>query len=334
MVYLYLEKNTKENSLQKNINESFIEHLNISSGDASGRLNIYSVSNTGTDTYVRNTGNWLMRLNPIYSGLDLTGISLNLKNVPYNHTKQTAKGLQYNDGDKLIFPSNYNPAYGIEDQSCTLINPQYAIGVNHYALPLNSKIRFVTKNNQIIERTVVSGLLISDQGIINYNNSVIYTPATPYQLNEFSIFKFNNPINSNDGITHYSLMPKFYYKIDKRLTKGKFIYTTCVNGPQELFIKKFSGNTLFYKDKDIYTMFPGEIRPGASSHPAFTIINNKLIYMTSWSQGSVAPDYDGIGYSVFGDGVLSAISKAIEIMGNEYQITTADISAFNKFYPE
>jgi hypothetical protein len=81
-------------------------------------------------------------------------------------------------------------------------------------------------------------------------------------------------------------------------------------------------------------MFSGEFRPGASSHPAFTIINNNLIYMTSWGQSSAFPDWDGMGVSVFEDGIIPAISKAIEIMGNEYQITTADISEFNKFYPE
>jgi hypothetical protein len=145
MTYLYLEKNTKENSLQKNINESFIEYLNISSGDASTRLSIYSVKNTGTDTYVRNTGNWLMRLNPIHSGLDLTGISLNLDHSEYNRNTEVKKGLSYNDGAKLIFPIGY--PYGIEAQCCTLINPQYAIGVNHYLFPLNSTIKFITNNH-------------------------------------------------------------------------------------------------------------------------------------------------------------------------------------------
>lgn len=334
MVYLYLEKNTKENSLQKNINESFIEHLNISSGDASGRLSIYSVKNTGTDTYVRNTGNWLMRLNPIHSGLDLTGISLNLDHSAYNRNTEVKKGLSYNDGNKLIFPSNYNPAYGIEAQCCTLINPQYAIGINHYALPLNSKIKFINKNNQIIEKTVVSGLLINENGIINYDNSTVYTPATPYPVNEFSIFKFDTPINNDDGITYYSLMPKFYYKIDKRLTKGKFIYTAGIDTSQQLFLQKFYSGATYYKDKQIYTMFAGEIWLGSSSHPVFTIINNKLIYMTSWSATTAFPDFNGIANGVFEDGIIPAISKAIEIMGNEYQITTADISAFNKFYPE
>ena len=334
MVNLYLEKPNRQNSLQRNINESFIEHLNISSGDASGRLSIYSVKNTGTDTYVRNTGNWLMRLNPIYSGLDLTGISLNLDHSAYNRNTEVKKGLSYNDGNKLIFPSNYNPGYGIEAQCCTLINPQYAIGANHYAVPLNSKIKFINKNNETIERTVVSGLLINESGIINYDNNIVYTPATPYPVNEFSIFKFDSPINNNDGITYYSLMPKFYYKIDKRLTKGKFIYTAGIDGSQQLFLQKFYSGATYYKDKQIYTMFSGEIWLGSSSHPVFTIINNNLIYMSSWSQSTAFPEFDGIANGVFENGIIPAISKAIEIMGNEYQITTADISAFNKFYPE
>ena len=332
MVNLYLEKPNRQNSLQRNINESFIEHLNISSGDASVRLSIYSVKNTGTDEYIRNTGNWLMRLNPIHSGLDLTGVSLNLDHSAYNRNTEVKKGLSYNDGAKLIFPTGY--PYGIEAQCCTLINPQYAIGVNHYALPLNSKIKFITNNNQVIERTVVSGLLINQYGIFNYDYNTVHTPATPYQNNEFSIFKFDSPINSNDGITHYSLMPKFYYKIDKRLTKGRFIYTAGIDGSQKLFLAKFYAGETYYKDKQTYTMFSGEVKPGSSSHPVFTIINNNLIYMSSWSQSTPFPEFDGIAHGVFEDGSISAISKAIEIMGNEYQITTADISEFNKFYPE
>jgi hypothetical protein len=332
MTYLYLEKNTKENSLQKNINESFIEHLNISSGDASVRLSIYSVKNTGTDTYIRNTGNWLMRLNSVHSGLDLTGISLNLDHSAYNRNTEVKYGLSYNDGAKLIFPIGY--PYGIEAQCCTLINPQYAIGVNHYAAPLNSKIKFINKNNETIERTVVTGLRITPNGIRNYDNNYIYTQSTPYPNNEFSIIKLNNPITANDNIKYYPLMPKFYHKIDKRLTKGKFIYTACINGSQDLFLAKFYAGSTYFKDKQIYTMFSGEIRVGSSSHPVFTIINNNLIYMSSWSGSTTNPDWDGIADGVFQDGIIPVISKAIEIMGNEYQITTADISAFNKFYPE
>lgn len=332
MVYLYLEKDNKNNSLQKNINESFTEYLNISSGDASARLSIYSVKNTGTDTYVRNTGNWLMRLNPIYSGLDLTGISLNLDHSAYNRNTEFKYGLSYNDGNKLIFSSNYPRNYGIEAQCCTLINPQYAIGVNHYAVPLNSKIKFINKNNQPIERTVVSGLLINQNGIFNYDNNIVYTQQS--EVNEFSIFKFDSPINSNDGITYYSLMPKFYHKIDKRLTRGKFIYAVGVHANQNIYIKKFPGGNTFYGDKTTYSMFTNGIYPGDSSHPIFTIINNNLIYISSWSAREGAPDYDGIANLVYDNNIISSISKAIEIMGNEYQITTADISAFNKFYPE
>jgi hypothetical protein len=334
MVNLYLEKNTKENSLQKNINESFTEYLNISSGDASGRLSIYSVKNTGTDTYVRNTGNWLMRLNPVYSGLDLTGVSLNLDHSAYNRNTEFKYGLSYNDGNKLIFPIDYNRAYGVEAQCCTLINPQYAIGANHYSFPLNSKIKFINKNNEPIERTVVTGLLITANGIRNYDNNYIYTQSTPYPANEFSIFKLNSPITANDNIKYYPLMTKFYHKIDKRLTKGRFIYAVGINGGQNIYIKKFSGGSTFYGDKTTYSMFSNGVYNGDSSHPIFIIINNNLIYISSWSGTIVQPDRDGLADGVFENGIIPAISKAIEIMGNEYQITTADISAFNKFYPE
>jgi hypothetical protein len=56
--------------------------------------------------------------------------------------------------------------------------------------------------------------------------------------------------------------------------------------------------------------------------------------MSSWSASTAFPEFDGMANGVFENGIIPAISKAIEIMGNEYQITTADISAFNKFYPE
>jgi hypothetical protein len=330
MANFYLEKSNRQNSLQKNINESFIEHLNISSGDASGRLSIYSVKNTGTDIYIRNTGNWLMRLNPIHSGLDLTGISLNLDHSAYNRNTEVKKGLSYNDGVKLIFPIGYS--YGIEAQCCTLINPQYAIGINHYAVPLNSKIRFINKSNEIIERTVATGLRIDSNGIRNYDNNYIYTQLQAN--NEFSIIKLNSPITVNDNIKYYPLMPKFYHKIDKRLTKGRFIYTAGIDASQELVLAKFYAGVTYYDDKQIYAMFAGEIRPGSSSHPVFTIINNNLIYMSSWSQTTAFPDWNAIAIGVFEDGITPTISKAIEIMGNEYQISTADISAFLKFYPE
>lgn len=330
MVNLYLEKHTKENSLQKHINESFIEILNVSSGDASARLDMYSVKNSGTDTYVRNTGNWLTRQNSIYSGLDLTGVSLNLDHSAYNRNTEVKKGLSYNDGAKLIFPIGYS--YGIEAQCCTLINPQYVIGVNHYLFPLNSKVKFINNNNQTIERTIATGLCITPQGIRNYDNNYIYTQFTPYAPNEFTVMKLNNPITTNDNIKYYPLMPKFYHKIDKRLTKGKFIYAAGVKAAQKVFIKKLLNGNVFYSDTTTYNMFSNGIYPGDSSHPIFTIINNTLIYISSWS-GSDG-NFNGTADPTYGNGIITAISKAIEIMGNEYQITVADISAFNNFYPE
>lgn len=330
MVYLYLEKLTKQNTLQKNINESFVEYMTQSSGDASSRLTIYSTINPNSSTYIRNTGNWVQRIGLQGSGLDLTGISLNLDQIDYNTTTSTTEGLDSNDGQVLVFPSGYT--YGVEAQCCTLIAPQYAISVNHYALPINGKVAFITNDNQIIERTISTGLMMYSSGIMNYNRDYIYSPAQPYPNCEFNILKLDTPILQSDNIKYYKLMPKFYYKIYKRLTKGQYIYTCGVNGSQEILVKKFFGGVGFFNGLDEYNMFSKNVVVGDSSHPIFTIINNDLTYISSWtSKDSYS---NGIATPVFDGSIISGVQQAINIMGGEYQIELQNINNFNKFYPE
>lgn len=330
MVYLYLEKLTKQNTLQKNINESFVEYMASSSGDASARLSIYSTINSSTNTYIRNTGNWLQRLNLQSSGLDMTGISLNLQHLEYNTTTPNAKGLNNNDGQTLIFPSGY--LYGVEAQCCTLIAPQYAISVNHYALPINGKVAFITNDNQKIERTISTGLMMYDSGIMNYNREYIFNPTQSYPNCEFNILKLDTPILQSDNIKYYKLMPKFYYKVYKRLTKGQYIYTCGVNGSQEILVKKFFGGVVFFNELGEYNMFSKNVVVGDSSHPIFTIINNDLTYISSWT--SKDSYNNGIATPVFDDSIISGVQQAINIMGGEYSVETQNISSFNKFYPE
>jgi len=330
MVYLYLEKLTKNNTLQKNINESFIGYIDTSSGNAPASIPIYSQIDVSSDIYDRNTDNWITQFRPIHSGLDLTGISVNLDQVSYNNTTPNNKGLSYNDGTTLVFPSGYS--YGVEAQCCTLINPQYAIGVNHYAMPLNGKIRFITNDNNVIERQIATGLMMYDQGIMNYDREYVYQPSSPYPNCEFNIVKLDQPILESDNIKHYNLMPKFYYKIYKRLTRGQFIYVLCVNGSQELLVKKFMGGVGFYNDISPYNMFSKNVVVGDSSHPVFTLVDNELVYISSWSSKDSANN--GIATPVFDENIISGIQQCINIMGNEFGIETKNISAFNKFYPE
>ena len=78
-----------------------------------------------------------------------------------------------NDIDSITAISPWNSTQG-RHRAGTLISPQHLLFAAHYQLGVGASVRFVTKDNQLVERTVIArktlaGYLVMDR---NYSKDI------------------------------------------------------------------------------------------------------------------------------------------------------------------
>jgi hypothetical protein len=238
----------------------------VTTENASTYKPIFSTRNDATATYIRNTGSWVY-------GLDLTPMSV------------------------------YNSDLGSR-KAGTLISPRHIIFAEHYTIANGSKIRFVTSDNVVVERTLVSSINpVSDIRVGVLDSDV------PETISFAKIF----PAEWTSYIPGLSFgVPCFYTDQEK-----KALVNVLYNGQNSSF--GFIPPTDQYPHRAaLYETLIG----GDSGSPAFMIVNDELVILTTWQYSGSGPNF-----TFFKDQINTAMTS----LGGGYQLQEVDLSGFTKF---
>ena len=256
-----------------NVNSSIAVDTRLLNKNASIAKNIYSTQNHSLSTYVRNINCWAY-------DVDLTGIS------PWNS-------------------SGYNQLAG------TLMTPRHVIFAEHFHPWPGTVMRFITKDNQIIQRTITAVKTHPD-----------YRPYYP----DINIAVLDNDAPSS--IKFCKILPTNW-----QTYLNTFKRTPCLALDQEEKALVTDGNTI---GNFVNFMIPinskrleffENIIGGDSSNPCFMIINGELVILTIWTFGGA-----GAGTSVLNlkNDINTMISQLDTQVGinTGYQLTHFDLSFF------
>lgn len=229
---------------------------------------LYSTLDHVTPAYVRNVGCWA-------ASLDLSSIS------PYNQTQ----------------PTRYTG---------TLITRRHVAFANHFQLPTNVPVRFITPDNQIVERqlTAKSRVGTTDLMIGVLNGEV------PASIGFCKIL----PSNWRSYLPHYSRgIPGFTCDQDEKALVTEF-YSISGADPQAQCQKPTdTQRAVFYED----------LISGDSGNPFCFVVNGDLVIVTCWFSGGAG---SGPAYM---DMQAAINAKLAELSpGGGYSITYPDLSAF------
>jgi hypothetical protein len=172
----------------------------------------------------------------------------------------------------------------------TAITPRHIIYASHYKIPVGATVRFVTNDNEVVERNVVNIQSISSTDItIGTLDSNLPSTIKPV--------KFLPPDWSK------------YMAFDKNLKYGENAYllkpripALCLDQEEKALIADVMGFTggqaTFTLPADVkMRQFNEQIVVGDSGNPSFFIIDNELVLITVWTFG-------GYGSGNFVSGVV------------------------------
>lgn len=238
----------------------------IAAEDVADAMPLFSTMDHENETYVRNTDCWLSDIAD-----QLTCLS------PWNSNRAQRK-------------------------AGTLVSPRHLVMAKHYQYPVDTVVRFIDEDDQIVEREVSAKQSVGPTDI----TVVLLDSDVPSSIN------FAKVLPSN--WTSYLSTPAGFCKLPavgtnqfKKATVRDTMRFGDFTGPTD------SQRALFYSN----------VIPGDSGHPAFLIINDELVLLTTWTgPGDNGPDYTSLA---------SDINSVMTSLGGGYQLTTVDLSGFSTY---
>lgn len=248
----------------------------IQSKNPLNALNIFSVQNHNTSTYVRNPSCWA-------SDIDLTCIS------PWNSSSTNIFGL-------------------------TLISPRHVIGAAHAMPSIGSTVRFVTTNNTVVTRTLT--------------NTVRHPTYQPYYP-DISIGVLDSDVPNT--ITFCRLLPSNWKNYIPALDINRTVPALCLDQEEKALITDWYGSYVYASfsapslvNAPNRLAFYEQKIGGDSGNPAFLIINNQLVLLTTWTFG-------GAGSGTFLTPEINAINTMMTTLGGGYQVSTVNLSSYPSY---
>jgi hypothetical protein len=239
---------------------------------ANGKL--YTTQDHANQTYVRNPNFW-------GAGIDLTCIS------PWNSNAANRK-------------------------AGTLITPRHIVGAAHYEYGVGTTVRFVTTDNQVVDR-VVTGM----------KRHPDYTPYSP----DLTVYTLNSDLP--ETITPCKVFPA---DNGDYLTEAN-LYDTRPAGlgldqEEKGLIIDLANNWGFRTSTDANRLIFHENKiVGDSGNPAFVILNGELVLITAWTWGgagagtAVCEHIDALNQMIADADAQAGVSTG-------YTVTEADFSSF------
>lgn len=230
---------------------------------------IFSTANHSNARYERNRNSWV-------ADLDTTPIS------PWN-------------------------SHGGNFMAGTLVSPRHIVYATHYAMPVGTKIRFVAKDNSVVERTITNAIRPQYTGM--------YFP-------DITVAVLDSDVPESIGFA--KILPDDW---------GKYIAERpnmpCLALDQEE--KALVTNLVYLNDYAAFhtpdsqpaNSFFESIVTGDSGNPAFMVIDNQLVLLTVWTFGG-----GGSGTSLAHQ--KAQINQMMTQLGGSYQLKEVDLSRFGR----
>jgi hypothetical protein len=279
-------------SLAKNCSDNIDNRL-LNKNPAIAK-NIYSTQNHLNSTYVRNTDCWV-------SDLDLTCIS------PWNTT-------------------------GSNTRAGTLISPSHLVFATHYEINIGDKIRFITSNNVVVERTLIDKIVCFGDASLGLLNADVPNDISFAKLLPSNWFTYLPTIYRNSNTSTIYKLPILSLDQEEKALVKELVYFNSSNNsvitenPRQNYIDP---NNNYYNTYPNRALFNESIISGDSGNPSFLIINNQLVLITTW----LGPD-SGPFYSNF----INVLNTNMNLLwtrnnrsGNSYTVTTIDLSSFTSY---
>lgn len=238
--------------------------------DPSTSKAIFSLMDHESATYTRNKDCWA-------GGIDLTPIS------PWNSS-----------GGNLL--------------AGTLISSRHIVYATHYQMPVGTKIRFVTKDNEVVERTLVN------KASMNYAGS--YFP-------DITVGVLDSDVPQTIGFA--SVLPEDW----RSYMNPDYPGTPCLALDQEekalvTNLVRLDGYAQFAAPQsDPHAPFFENIISGDSGNPAFMVVDGCLVLLTVWTFGGAGSGTSLAAYR-------KEINQMMSDLGGGYQLTVADLSGFRR----
>jgi hypothetical protein len=243
---------------------------------------IFTTQNHSNSTYVRNTNCWAY-------DLDLTCIS------PWNTT-------------------------GANTMAGTLISPCHIVFATHFQIDTGAKIRFITNNNVVIERTMIDKIDIANDitlGILDSDvpGTISFAKILPSNWSNYLPNLWGNSAHPTNNSTLCKVPILCLDQEEKAL-----VHDMNIGGGNCGWRAPITGDRLsFYEPIVLYD----------SGNPCFLIVNNSLVLMSTYSYSVSGPFYPAYITSI--NTGMNTLWTRNGKSGSSYSITTVDLTGFTSF---
>ena len=246
----------------------------------SGRtLNVYTTLDHLAGKYVRSTNCWAY-------GFDLSCVAV------YN---SQGMGLSTNSCCPWERPTR---------RAGTLISPRHLLYANHYPIEHGSLLRFVSKSNTVVTRTLADSMLIKGSDLhVGLLDADVPT-------NWIGFAKVLPPNFTNYFPTSLSHVPTlcFNHQEQALVTDIGRLNSSGTNATMIMYVAPADVRRKeFYLDKI----------SGDSGQPSFMILDSELVLLTVWTGG-------GAGTGSFVPGYANRINAAMKALGGRYTLTPVE----------
>lgn len=233
---------------------------------------LFTVEDHATATYVRNAAAWT-------SDLDLTGVS------PWN----SAGGEQF---------------------AGTLVSPRHVIYATHFQIPKGATVRFVTRSDEVVERTLVGTISLphADASLDPDITVGVLDRDVPPTIGFASILPDDWAAYLADGPLCIPCLA-----IDQE--EKALVTTLRLLGERAAFAAP---------DAAPQRSFHEDLVRGDSGHPAFMIVDGQLVLVTVWSYGPA-------GLGTFVTRQRAAIDAIMAELGGGYRLAPVSLARLGRF---
>jgi hypothetical protein len=204
-----------------------------------------------------------------------------------------------------ISPWNSN---GGQNQAGTLVSPRHLVMAEHYQFGVGTKVRYITADNQVVERTVTA---VQSVGPSN---------SQDYYATDITVALLDSDVPPS--ISPAKVLPNNWLSYLPSLTTVTGVPAIATNQYKQVLVSDFiSTQTGIAPTNAQRLLFFRTIISGDSGSPAFLVVNNELVLLTTWTWGGGGggPNYANL---------LASINAVMTSLGGSYQLTPADLSGF------
>jgi hypothetical protein len=206
-------------------------------------------------------------------------------------------------------------------RAATLIAPDVVHMVTHYEVGVGGVIRFVTPDNEVIERTVISRRSSKEHTGLDYDVSVARLNApvpesiSPAKVMPANWLEYIGQLAYRRPIPCIDTVPNRRLGISLIVGggPGKWMETRAPIEPP-LIVDPLPEYT-------VWKEFWNQKVAGASGNPAFWIINGEAVFLHGFS-------YSWAGNHLGQEPIRGIVNAMMTALGSPYQLTPADLSAF------